>query len=81
MRAALILRYWPKGSSPSESTLRHLLDQDDERVLAPLLSAMKQRFPAAALRFRDRLDALSEHPDPAVRVWSRALKDLKDLKH
>ena len=79
--AALILRYWPKGSSPSESTLRHLLDQDDERVLAPLLSAMKQRFPAAALRFRDRLDALSEHPDPAVRVWSRALKDLKDLKH
>ena len=75
--ATLILRYWPQGRPPSESTLRHLLDQDDERVLAPLLSAMKQRFPSAALRFRERIGALAEHPSPAVRVWSRALLALK----
>ena len=71
--AVLLLRYWPEGRPPSDPTLRNLLDREDERVLVSLLCVMKQRFPMAALRFRDRLDALSEHPSPAVRVWSRAL--------
>ena len=71
--AALLLRYWPGGVSPSDKVLLRLLDQDDERVLVPLLCAMKQRFPMAAHRFRERLEALWEHPSPAVRVWSRVL--------
>lgn len=70
---ALILRYWPESVSPSDGTLFRLIDTDDDRVLVPLLCAMKQRFPAAALRLRPRLTALLEHPAPTVRVWSRAL--------
>ncbi|MDO4786045.1 MAG: J domain-containing protein [Fretibacterium sp.] len=70
---ALILRYWPEGVAPSNGALLHLIHQDDDRVLVPLLCAMKQRFPAAALRFRARLTVLLEHPAPTVRVWSRAL--------
>lgn len=75
---ALILRYWPKGRPPSEGTLLHLLNQEDERVLVPLFCAMKQRFPSVVLRFRDRLDALLEHPAPAVRVWCRTLLPPRD---
>lgn len=71
--AALILRYWPEGGRPSDESLRHLLNQDDERVLVPLLCAMKQRFPSTVFRFRERLNALLEHPAPAVRVWCRVL--------
>lgn len=71
--AALILRYWPEGGRPSDESLRHLLNQDDERVLVPLLCAMKQRFPSAVFRFRERLNALLEHSAPAVRIWCRVL--------
>lgn len=31
----LIPRYWPEGGRPSDESLRHLLNQDDERVLVP----------------------------------------------
>ena len=71
--AALLLRYWPECVSPSDKVLLRLLNQDDEHVLVPLLCAMKQRFPTAAHRFHEHLEALCEHPSPAVRVWSRAL--------
>ncbi len=70
--AALLLRYWP-GVPPSDKVLLRLLTQDDERVLIPLLCAMKQRFPTAARQFHEQLEALLEHPSSAVRVWSRAL--------
>ena len=70
---ALILRYWPPGIVPGDGTLRRLLDSEEEEVLSPVLSAMKQGFPEAAARFRGRLEALAHHPAAAVRVWSRAL--------
>ena len=70
---ALILRYWPAGSVPSDATLHRLLESEDPQVLTPVLSAMKQRFPEIAPRHRKRLIELQQHPEPAVRVWGRVL--------
>jgi len=70
---ALILRHWPADPPPADVTLRRLLASDDPQVLIPVLSAMKQRFPASARQHRRRLAELQSHPAPAVRVWGRVL--------
>jgi hypothetical protein len=70
---ALILRYWPKGGFVTPATLRTLLSHEDEAVLVPLLSAMKQRALACPPWGQDRLNALLSHPNVAVRVWAKAL--------
>lgn len=69
----VLLRHWPRGRPIPDATLRRLLDEEDPRVLVPVLSLMKQDFPQAAARHRGRLTELQEHPASPVRVWSRAL--------
>jgi hypothetical protein len=73
-RAGFLLRHWIKGSfAVSMPVLQNLLARDDEAVLVPLLSAMKQHsFPCPAWSL-DRLKTLSAHPSAAVRVWAKAL--------
>ena len=70
---ALILRHWPHEATPSDATLRGLLDSDDPRTLVATLSAMRHAFPQIAPRHAARLGELGGHPDAAVRVLARAL--------
>ena len=65
--AALLLRYWPGCVPPSDKVLLRLLNRDDEHVLVPLLCTMKQRFPTAAHRFRERLESRFEQTTPGRR--------------
>ena len=71
--AAIILRHWPKGSFVSPATLRLLLSREDEVVLIPLLSAMKQRSVPCPPWGCEHLKRLSAHSNVAVRVWAKAL--------
>jgi hypothetical protein len=73
-RAGFLLRHWTKASfAVSMPVLQNLLSREDEAVLVPLLSAMKQHsFPCPAWSL-DRLQTLSAHPSAAVRVWAKAL--------
>jgi hypothetical protein len=70
---SLILRYWPRGPFLTSATLRSLLSREDEAVLVPLLSAMKGRAVSCPPWGQERLNALSSHPNVAVRVWAKAL--------
>jgi hypothetical protein len=70
---ALILRHWPQGLSLSSAVLRHLLWQEDEACLIPLLSAMKQRSIPCPAWGRERLVLYLSHPNMVVRVWAKAL--------
>jgi hypothetical protein len=67
------LRHWPQGPFFSAPTLRHLLSQEDERVLVPLLRMMKQRSVPCPSWGLERLTAQLSHPNMAVRVWAKAL--------
>jgi hypothetical protein len=69
-----LLRHWPKGPfAVSAPVLQDLLSREDERVLVPLLSTMKQHSFLCPAWILDRLQALSSHPSIAVRVWAKAL--------
>jgi hypothetical protein len=70
---ALILRSWPEGSFVSPTLLRSLLSCEDEAVLVPLLTVMKQRAVSCPPWGQTRLNALLSHPGVAVRVWAKAL--------
>ena len=69
--AAIILRRWPSGKSISTSVIRQLLNSDDEKILVPLLSAAKMKFPGVLLAHKRRLAALEAHPSAAVRAWAK----------
>ena len=71
--AAVILRRIPSGKVPNASVIRHLLSSDDEKLLVPLLSTMKLKFPQAAAAHKQRLYDLEVHSSPAVRAWARQL--------
>lgn len=71
--AAIILRHWPKGGFVSAATLRLLLSREDEIVLIPLLSTMKQRSVPCPPWGYEHLRRLSSHSNVAVRVWAKAL--------
>jgi hypothetical protein len=86
--AVSLLRAWPKGKFLSAPVLEELLSREDEKILVPLLIAMKQRSlqnpPAVySAGVAARLEALSEHPDAAVRVWARgcARRNCDNIKH
>ncbi len=68
---AIILRRWPSGKSISSSVIRHLLNSDDEKILVPLLSVAKMKFPGVLLAHKRRLAALESHPSAAVRAWAK----------
>lgn len=70
---ALILRHWPEGAFLSAATLRILLSREEEAVLIPLLSAMKQRAVLCPAWGYERLKSLLTHSNVAVRVWAKAL--------
>ena len=70
---ALILRHWPKGSFISAPALHHLLSNENEAVLVPLLGAMKQRSVPVPLWARELLTPHLSHSNVAVRVWAKAL--------
>ncbi len=74
--AAMILRRWPSGNTMSMTVLRFLLAMDDARVLVPLLGAMKDHFPKAALQNKKRLAELESHSTAAVRAWAKKLSHL-----
>lgn len=74
--AAMILRRWPSGKTMSISVIRFLLASDDARVLVPLLGAMKDHFPKAALQNKKRLSELETHSAAAVRAWAKKLSRL-----
>ena len=71
--APLIIRRIPAGKTLCYSVLRHLLSSDDEKLLVPLLSAMKLKFPKSASDHKKRLYDLELHSSPAVRAWARQL--------
>ena len=71
--APLIIRRIPSGKVPCYSVLHHLLSFDDEKLLVPLLSAIKMKFPQVAQDHKKRLYDLGLHPSPAVRAWARQL--------
>ncbi|MBR0202997.1 MAG: hypothetical protein IJQ56_01390, partial [Synergistaceae bacterium] len=73
--APLIIRRLPSGKTPSYGVLRHLLSSDDEKLLVPLLSAMKLKFPKAAHDHKNRLYDLELHSSPAVRAWAKQLRN------
>ncbi|MBQ7560875.1 MAG: DnaJ domain-containing protein [Synergistaceae bacterium] len=68
---AVILRRWPAGKSISSSVVRQLLNSDDEKILIPLLSAAKMKFPGVLLAHKRRLAILENHPSAAVRAWAK----------
>ncbi|MDR1875913.1 MAG: J domain-containing protein [Synergistaceae bacterium] len=74
---ALILKYWPQGPFISPMLLRSLLSCEDETVLVPLLSLMKQRSILCPPWGQGRLNALVSHPNVTVRVWAKALLSQK----
>lgn len=74
--ASMILRRWPSGKTMSMSVIRFLLSMDDARVLVPLLGAMKDHFPKAALQNKKRLSELENHSTAAVRAWAKKLSRL-----
>jgi hypothetical protein len=73
--AGFLLRRWPKGPFIlSVPLLQNLLSLEDESVLLPLLSTMKQRSFLCPAWSLERLEALAAlHPSVAVRVWAKAL--------
>jgi hypothetical protein len=72
--AGFLLRHWPKGPLISSvPVLQNLLSRDDESVLIPLLSMMKQHSFLCPAWGLDRLKDLASHPSLAVRVWAKAL--------
>lgn len=71
--APVIIRRIPSGKVPCYSVLHHLLSFDDEKLLVPLLSAMKMKFPQAAKAHKTRLYDLELHSSPAVKAWARQL--------
>lgn len=73
--APLIIRRIPSGKTPCYSVLHHLLSSDDEKLLVPLLSAMKMKFPQAAQAHKKRIYDLELHTSPAVRAWARKIMD------
>ena len=74
--AAMILRRWPSGKTMSMTVIRFLLAFDDARVLVPLLGAMRDHFPKAALQNKKRLSELESHSTAAVRAWAKKLSRL-----
>lgn len=70
---SLVLRHWPPKAPIPAPVLRVLLAQDDEAVLVPVLGMMKQRAIPCPTGSAERLKALFEHPNVAVRVWSKAI--------
>ncbi len=70
---SLILRHWPKDSFLSAATLRVLMSREEEAVLIPLLSTMKQRAVSCPPWGYERLKNLLAHSNVAVRVWAKAL--------
>ena len=74
--AAMILRRWPSGKTMSMTVIRFLLGTDDARILVPMLGAMKDHFPKAALQNKKRLAELESHSTAAVRAWAKKLSRL-----
>ncbi|MBQ3450577.1 MAG: DnaJ domain-containing protein [Synergistaceae bacterium] len=74
--AAMILRRWPSGKTMNMTVIRFLLAFDDARVLVPLLGAMRDHFPKAALQNKKRLSELESHSTAAVRAWAKKLSRL-----
>ena len=70
---AVILRRWPSGKAMNTSVIRKLLENNDPRVLVPLLGAMKTHFPALASQHTKRLWELERHSSAAVRAWAKKL--------
>ena len=70
---AAVVRRWPSGKSMNASVLRKLLENDDARILVPVLSLIKSAFPQSAAFCRKRLAELEEHPAAAVRAWAKKL--------
>lgn len=68
---SVILRRWPNGKIINSGVIRHLLSSDDEKILVPLLSTAKIKFPGALLPHKRRLAALETHPSAAVRAWAK----------
>jgi len=69
--AAVILRRWPSGKAMNVSVMRKLLENNDPRILVPLLGAMKTHFPAQASQHTKRLWELERHSSAAVRAWAK----------
>ena len=74
--ASMILRRWPSGKIMNMTVIRFLLSSDDARVLVPVLGAMKDNFPKAALQHKKRLAELETHSAAAVRAWAKKLSRL-----
>ena len=70
---AAVLRRWPSGKIMNVSVLRKLLENEDARVLVPVLSLMRSAFPQSAAFCRKRLAELEGHPAAAVRAWAKKL--------
>lgn len=69
----VILRRWPTGKVLGANIIRKLLESEDERILVPVLSTMKLKFPQAASAHKKRLANLEEHSSAAVRAWAKKL--------
>ena len=70
---AVILRRWPTGKAMNSSVIRKLLENNDPRVLVPLLGTMKTHFPSLASEHVKRLWELERHSTAAVRAWAKKL--------
>ena len=70
---AVILRRWPSGKAMNTSVIRKLLENNDPRILVPLLGAMKTHFPSQASEHIKRLWELERHSSAAVRAWAKKL--------
>ena len=70
---AVILRRWPTGKAMNSSVIRKLLENNDPRVLVPLLGTMKTHFPSLASEHVKSLWELERHSTAAVRAWAKKL--------
>ena len=72
---AVILRRWPTGKIMNSNVVRRLLENDDARILVPVLGAMKTHFPSVAAYNKKRLQELQNHSVAAVRAWAKKLSN------